>query len=272
MTRAPILVTDLTRMQGERICLAGYRLDVDPPTCVRPLFANGHLTERWLFDGDEAIVRPRAVVELDLLGARPDPPHVEDWHVHPRVRRQVRMAAADELGTLLERIADASVAAIFGAPIRHDNGWYLPAGTGERSLGAVRAVQVLAVGHAFREDRRTWGYRMAFTDATGEEYRLAVTDLAFRHYLDHLREPGTGRAGLSAAGAAGRLTTALRRAKAVYLRIGLTRGWEQFPDRCFLQVTGVYSFPDYLAGRCHADFLPEPPSARWRLPLDEVPF
>jgi len=40
----------------------------------------------------------------------------------------------------------------------------------------------------------------------------------------------------------------------VYLRIGLARHWKRFPDRCFLQITGVYSFPDYLGGRCHADF------------------
>jgi hypothetical protein len=268
MTRAPILVTDLTRMQGERVCLAGYRLGVEPPACVRLLFDHAELTERWLFDGDEAVVRPRAVVELELLRARPEPPHGEDWHVHPRVRRPVRLMPEAEFRTFLERIEDGAVAAIFGAPIHHDNGWYLPAGTGARSLGTVRAAQIVTVSHAFREDRRTWAYRLAFVDPTGEEYRLAVTDLAFRHFLDHLRDGER----LSAAGAAGRLTTALRRAEAVFVRIGLTRGWEQFPDRHFLQVTGVYSFPDYLGGRCYADFLPEPPSARWRLPLDEVPF
>ena len=271
MARVPIVVTDLTRMQGERVCLAGYRLDGDlaePPGCVRPIFAHGDLSERWLFDGDEAVVRPRTVVELDLLLARPDPPHVEDWHVHPRVRRRLRLMPDDEFGALLHRIEDGAVAAIFGAPILHDNGWYLPAGTGNRSLGTVRPAQVLAVSYAYREERRTWAYRLAFVDAAGEEYRLAVTDLAFRHYLDHLRE----HHGFSAGGAAGRLTSILRNAEAVYLRIGLTRGWERFPDRCFLQLTGVYTFPDYLAGRCYADFLPEPPSARWRLPLDEVPF
>jgi hypothetical protein len=53
--------------------------------------------------------------------------------------------------------------------------------------------------------------------------------------------------------AAKRLTAALQSAQ-VFLRIGLARGWEKFPDRCYLQVTGVYSFPDYLGGRCFADF------------------
>jgi hypothetical protein len=43
--------------------------------------------------------------------------------------------------------------------------------------------------------------------------------------------------------------------RAVYLRIGLARGWEKYPDRCYLQVTGIYSFPDYLGGKTLCDFV-----------------
>jgi hypothetical protein len=47
----------------------------------------------------------------------------------------------------------------------------------------------------------------------------------------------------------------------VYLRIGLARHWhpdhEQPKNRCYLQITGVYTFPDYLGGRCFADFPPQ---------------
>jgi hypothetical protein len=266
--RVPLLVTDLTRMQGERVCLAGYRLDVVPPQCVRPVFADAELNERWLFHEDELIVRPGATVELELVRPRPDPPHVEDWHVHSRVRNGVRPVDFERLWTLLEEIEDPSVASIVGVPILQDNGWYAPAGTGTRSLGTVRAAQILAVTYMFNQQRQSWHYRLSFTDGAGEEYHLAVTDLAFRHFLDQVREETP----LSAGAAAGRLAATLRAAEAVYLRIGLTRGWERFPDRCFLQVTGVYTRPDYLDGRCYADFLAEPPSARWRLPLDEVPF
>jgi hypothetical protein len=28
----------------------------------------------------------------------------------------------------------------------------------------------------------------------------------------------------------------------VYLRVGLARGWDRQPDRCYLQVTGVYGY------------------------------
>ncbi len=43
--RTQMVVTDLTRMSRDRICLAGYRPDGE---CVRPLFARGSLTEAWL--------------------------------------------------------------------------------------------------------------------------------------------------------------------------------------------------------------------------------
>jgi hypothetical protein len=41
-----------------------------------------------------------------------------------------------------------------------------------------------------------------------------------------------------------------------YLRVGLSRGWKKFPGRCFLQVTAIHTFPDYLHGRTFADFRP----------------
>jgi ATP-dependent DNA helicase RecQ len=40
----------------------------------------------------------------------------------------------------------------------------------------------------------------------------------------------------------------------VVLRIGLTRHWDAYPDRCFLQITGIHTFPDYLEGQTFADF------------------
>ena len=40
----------------------------------------------------------------------------------------------------------------------------------------------------------------------------------------------------------------------------LARGWQKFPERCYLQITGVYTFPDYLEGKIFTDFAP--PRAR----------
>jgi hypothetical protein len=43
--------------------------------------------------------------------------------------------------------------------------------------------------------------------------------------------------------------------RTTFLRIGLARLWERYPDRCYLQVTGIYTFPDYLRGRTFTDFV-----------------
>jgi hypothetical protein len=60
----------------------------------------------------------------------------------------------------------------------------------------------------------------------------------------------------------------------VFLRVGLTRGWAKHPDRHYLQLTGVYSFPDYLQGRCFADLAPPDDhlAEEPRLPPDPLPF
>ena len=109
---------------------------------------------------------------------------------------------------------------------------------------------------------------MVFDDAAGSRYNLAVTDLAFRFYLDHLRD----REDLSPAQGISRLTASIRASDDVFLRIGLTRGFSDRPDRCHLQVTGVYTFPDYLDGKCFADFPAYQELLARRNNLDDVPF
>jgi hypothetical protein len=85
-------------------------------------------------------------------------------------------------------------------------------------------------------DRDNWDYRLRFNDASQEEYQLPVVDIAFRDQLDSLRE-----AGLSPDRAAMTTLPSLQR-QTVYLRVGLARGWHKHPDRCYLQITGVYGF------------------------------
>lgn len=258
-----LIVTDLTRMREPRVCLAGYLPDM---TCVRPLFRHGDVTESWLRGGTEVVVRPFAVVELDLLEHRPQPPHTEDWHVGSRYRRELGVLRVADRLDLLRDIEDASVQAMFDGPIERRPGASVAAGGGSRSLGTVAVRQVGPVCYRER-DVGKWDYRLAFRDNAGAPYELAVTDLAFRAFLDWLRLDGE----LPAILAAQRLTSALRAADRLYLRLGLTRGdWDEHLGRCFLQVTGVYSFPDYLDGRCYADFFPPPPEPM--LNLANVPF
>jgi hypothetical protein len=247
-------------MQGDHICVAGYLRD---GTCIRPLFRWKPLTESWVWQKGSVVIRPYTEVELDLLEHKPHPPHSEDWWIDPTYYRLVRILKPDQRTALLQKIEDSSIESIFGAPIHQENGWFIHAGQGTRSLGTIKVTTIERVGYAAMPDGR-WDYRIAFTDGVQTQYKLAVTDLAFRCYLDYARQ----HEGRPPDKAAEHLTTFLHGAT-VYLRIGLARGWEKYPDRCHLQITGVYSFPDYLDGKCFADFNPQPGNAAADI---EVPF
>jgi hypothetical protein len=247
--RATLTITDLTRMQGDRVCVAGYLPD---NTCVRPVFAKGGLTEDWLHMRGQVAIRPFAIIEFDIQGkpSMPLPPHTEDRIIDTthRVRRGV--LTLEERAEWCAKAEDRDVAAIFGAHIHDDDGHFVLSGDGARSLGTVRVKRLEEVQFSPGTNGR-WQYRLGFIDQSGQYYRLPVTDLAFRTYLAYLRD----QRAVPPMSVAHRLTTILQK-NPVFLRIGLARGWERHPDRCYVQITGVYSFPDYLSGRCFADFAP----------------
>ena len=61
---APVTITDLTRMQGDHICVAGYMRN---GTCVRPKFPHKMpITENWVRLKDQVVICPFAEFELDL--------------------------------------------------------------------------------------------------------------------------------------------------------------------------------------------------------------
>ena len=244
--RRVITITDLTRMQHGRVCIAGY---LDDRTCVRPVFRFGGLMESWLFRNGEVVTRPFARVEFDF-GNRPPPqrPHTEDWIIDEEYRESRGVMRFEEREQFLEEIADASVDSIFDAAIHRDAGCFINEGDGNRSLGTVRVRAIDEVVYRPRNDGG-WDYRVEFLDGSGQTYRLAVTDLAFRYKLDDMRDSEE----IPPHRAALQLLSALRISR-TYLRIGLARGWELHPDRCYLQITGVHSFPDYLERLCFADF------------------
>ena len=241
-----MLITDLTRMSPPWVCVGGYWRDL---TAVRPKLQHRHgLTEHFLFHGGRLIIRPFAMVELDFLEAVPEPPHTEDWFVGHGYKALEQVRLPDEQAfAFLQRILDPDVTSIFDASVHTEHGCYVKSGEGSRSLGTILPKRLAAVQYICRADSK-WDYRIAFVDQSGTGYRLAVTDLTFRHYCDYQRLRGRSPKEV-AADIEHRL-----RGVTVFLRIGLARGWKKFPDRCYLQITGVHSFPDYLEGRCFDDF------------------
>ena len=232
-----LTVTDLTRMGGAYVCVAGQAEDGEWVRLHSP-----RATEFDLTAGQAPVIYPAARIECDLLRHAPAPPHTEDYTYDPKSIRPTGRLAADEWQALLERSAFPSVAAVFEAPIHNDLGRYLLGGAGPRSLGTVRPRGIAGVSYA-RGAEGNWDYRLRFHDRAGEDYNLKITDYTWQRHCQAQRGPNQDPSAIAAA-----LTRTLKQ-RTVYLRIGLARKWKKFPERCYLQLNGVYTFPDYAEGR-----------------------
>ncbi len=243
--KTPIIITDVTRMRGKRVCIAGYNSHLQ---CIRPICDEG-IQEDWLYIGTKPVVRPFSEIELELLEPRHEPPHTEDYWYDPAYKRAIRLLTPCQRNELLQRTKAASVSSIFGTNVHHDNGFFVSEGTGLRSLGTIQIKTIVQVVYNYAFDR--WDYRISFYDQQDGFYSLRITDLTFRYYVDHLYTHNGGEPEEIS-----QKITGLFKKDLVFLRIGLARGWDRFPDRCYLQITGIYTFPDYVFGKSFADFAP----------------
>lgn len=242
-----LIITDLTRMQGKRVCIAGY--DVNGQ-CIRPVLPHTGISEGSLLTKGRPLIFPFAVVEYEFAAHTPEPPHTEDWRYIPAQVHFVRRADEAQKRDVLTHSLFPAVAAIFEQPIQRDVGCYVLDGQGPRSLGTIQPRTLNAAIYEQRQGK--WDYRLEFADGGGTTYRLKVTDLAFRYYCEAQRQAGRTPGEISAG------VTQTFQSSTVYLRVGLARGWEKFPERCYLQITGIHTFPDYLNGKTFADFAPAP--------------
>lgn len=244
--RTLLAITDLTRMQEGRVCVAGYDKN---GKCIRPVLPHPGMHERSLYSRGRPVVFPFAVVALDLLQPLPHAPHTEDHNFEPTSIRLIDQLDDKHKRSELTRTLFPTVKGIFEVPILTEPGHYVLDGQGPRSLGTVRPQWVIRAVYE-RAPEGKWKYRLGFVDGGGTTFWLTVTDLTWRYYNDHEQ-----RAGHTPEQISQDLTSRLKSSE-VYLRVGLARGWERFPERCFLQITGVYTFPDYLNGQTFADFAP----------------
>ena len=68
--RRQMVVTDVTRMDGDRVCVGGY---LDDGTAVRPVACRAGPNERWLSPSRDRVA-PFAVLELQVNRAPKSPP------------------------------------------------------------------------------------------------------------------------------------------------------------------------------------------------------
>ncbi len=209
-----IIVTDVTRMQGDRLCVAGLagkdtvRLAEPSPT-----------TEMSASLGEIELGQVLRVEVNPLRRYRP--PHCEDCRWIPISLQKIACLGPDELHDRLAPGAVPSLGRAFGRVkyfASRGNPAY-PPDRGKRSLATIRA-------HDIRIYRHEGGMRADFGDSEDAWHMLPVEGIAIRHHCEHCRRCLD----------AGHLCIP----KAL-LRVGLGRPFR--PDRgdlgCFAQVNSI---------------------------------
>ena len=252
--RQQILITDLTQMQGDRVCIAGISREWQG---VRPDLPYPGIYKHHLYRDGKLIIRPRAVIELDLEPKNNcKAPHTEDHHWHePQNIEFVRLLSEKEWLKNLRRMAEASPENCIKAEL-HQNKRVKP-DEGVVSLATIQCADLLYFIYG-KDPRRhdEYHYRLAFRDQAGNVYDdISITDLTLRRYVNHLRV----QQGMSTGQISDLLHVRLTNVDAIWLRLGLTRPFRATEDArselwCYLQVNGIYTSPDYLDGKCFADF------------------
>lgn len=241
--RELIAITDVTEMWSDQVCIAGVNQKLD---CIRPVIEGGVYI--WdLYQDRKPIIFPGAKVWMDFSPADINPPHVEDLAFNPKSVEYKDAFEGRHWEILLRKTSHDSVQAIFDGNLKERR---VPPGTQTRSLGTIGGVSILDLRVDSRFDKTA--LRMSFEDASGELHSdFPVNDLAFRGFYFHLLNQLEVEEW-----AAAKLNEELSKAGRTYLRLGLTRPTEvgDYEESCWVQVTGVYTFPDYLSGRNWSDF------------------
>jgi len=247
-----IVITDLTQMPtGNRACIVGIS---ESGQCIRPVTEvreNG-VTKDLLYSGPQLIVRPSAKVEFDFHRVDVVPPHIEDQGFAPGSIVSHGLCSDNKWEHILQRSSYTRVDDIYDGFLQ-DHSWVKP-GANTKSIATLSQVTIVNVQLPEWEGKLR--YRLSFRDSTGYMFDRPVSDLAFRE-LCYKEVKVDGHACLKVSS---RLTNLLKSVDRVYLRLGLARPWLQpraSEKRCYLQVTGIYTFPDYLQGKSITNFLPQ---------------
>ena len=245
MVKKRLVITDLTYMWDDELCIGGVGREGN---CIRPITREG-VRRSHIFEDGELKAYPRALVEFDLTPVSVAmPPHIEDWYFEPSATRHIIDCTDAQWEDILRRGCFGSVDEMFDGYLEGDR--RVPPDADTRSLGTLCSPKATDVWIDERYGRQQ--FRLDFEDGSGKQHGgYPVNDLAFRTLLqDRIDALGDNRKAVDV------MLAALRNADRLYLRIGLARPRQMgnYPMACWTQITGVYTFPDYLGGRTFADF------------------
>jgi len=244
-----LIITDVTRMKKPRVCVGAISEDWDS---IRPVLPYPGIKESFLYMDNQEVIRPFSRITFDLIKPIVDPPHTEDWQFTPQIISYRGELTTSQRLSFLNKILDPSVKSIFSTEILNTNGSpYVQYGKGKRSLGTVKperieSVRIFPFGKSISSC-------IVFCDQEGVKYRFSITDLSFQYYVSqYLSENHNDFTGIS------NIILEKLENSETFLRIGLGRAWapdeSSAQNRCYVFITGIYSFPDYLGGKCFADF------------------
>lgn len=232
-----LIITDVSRMEGDKICIFGIDADYNP---IRPTIPIELIHEYRLFDKERKhVVKPFAMIEFDMIRHYPNPPHIEDYIINPCSKPVfIRDLGGDEAEDFLKSILYDDVKSIFGTRIFNNK--YIPEHCGTRSIGTVEVKRLKRIKVSV-DNKGNPHPRIVFLDSSGEEYDLPITDCAFRkYYQNHLKE-NINLAIINS------FIESIFQKGVLYVRVGLSRAWSKNSKNKihYLLLTGIYSFPDY---------------------------
>ena len=224
--RYQVIITDVTDY-GTQHCVAGW--DIPGQRIIRPEPAPASFWQPD-FVGAERPFWPGNVVEFEAATPQKQTyPHAtEDVVVDIKTIRKVdAVALADLPGRVANSVAP-SLQAIFGDSLQISGSTaYVLADTNCSSLGAVEiardAIQIF-------EDTRYQKRRLRGMVRVGAaNLKMSITGSILRRIF--LSE---GLAGISAIFPAG---------GQIHMRIGLARPFDERPNKCYVQINGIYQIP-----------------------------
>jgi hypothetical protein len=244
--REILVITDLTQMPiGNQVCVTGIN---EKGECIRPICDGGFL-KNYLYSNNKIFIRPRARIRFDFTPVKIELPHIEDKLFNPESIVNYGICNDSEWELVLKKTSFTQVKDIYNGFLQ-DLSWVKP-GSKTRSIATLSSPTSLTV--KLTEWNKKLKYKLSFQDVN-YTFERPVSDLAFRELcfkkiiIDKYPSSDIN----------GEINDLLKQSDRVYLRLGLARPWirpDTIEPKCYLQVTGIYTFPDYLQGKTFADFL-----------------
>jgi hypothetical protein len=224
-----IIITDLTHFENKNIvCTAG--ICEDTGQCIRPM---PYLKIR---DCERLKILPGALLSGEFnMPSNITPPHTEDRNYQKL--KYCGPCSPENFQEILENSLVESVCSGFGIHLAFKQK-HIPV---EHELShSIVTLKISPRNAVLVEDSFNPGkIRLNFLDNDGSKYKFwSITDLGFYKYaLSHITELAE-------------INDFIHEQNELYLRVGLTREYKSPDGRngYWLQINGIYTFPDYHKG------------------------